>query len=41
MGQDKVLASMAGGYCLRLIPGLPPLYTFLAFTKYLQASTSC
>lgn len=38
MGQDRVLASMAGGYCLRLIPGLPPLYAFLALTKYLQVS---
>lgn len=38
MGQDRELASMAGGYCLRLIPGLPPLYAFLALTKYLQVS---
>ena len=37
MGQDATLARMAGGYCLRLIPGLPPHYAFLVLNKHLQS----
>ena len=28
---------MAGDFCVRLIPGLPPLYLFMVLTKYCQS----
>jgi Na+-driven multidrug efflux pump len=34
--QDPDLAAQAGEYCRLLIPGLIPLYCFLALTRYLQ-----
>lgn len=37
MGQNPKLSKLAGGYCLRLIPGLPAHYGFVVLTKYLQA----
>jgi hypothetical protein len=34
--QDPVLAERAGQFCKLLVPGLVPLYCFLALTRYLQ-----
>jgi len=37
IGQEATLAASAGGFCRRLVPGMPPFVAFLTLTKYLQA----
>lgn len=37
LNQDAELSAMAGDFCVRLIPGLPPLYLFMVLTKYCQS----
>ena len=39
IGQEATLAASAGGFCWRLVPGMPPFVAFLTLTKYLQAQS--
>merc|ERR1719356_1534223 len=39
IGMDATLAASAGGFCWRLVPGMPPFVAFLTLTKYLQAQS--
>ena len=36
-GLEAALARAAGGFCARLVPGVPPFVVYLALTKWLQA----